>query len=233
MANYNSLYDVFPLSLYVLNEKNEIVYGKEPRQEDLSFKKVECTILDRHYAMMYSFPKSEAEIGNKIELLVDIMLSLTNKNEVKKNTYPISYAYTFLCNVLKNEVASNLSCRSENELDGASAIRIGDRGFLTVFSVLVRYLCKNADKPTVSYEDDFEQFKIILTSENFMGEFSEFLYDYCKAAAEVSGFSLCVEKNENTLIVNATIEKTAMASLIFSAFAEQDIVSLISVLFVL
>ena len=105
MADFSTLYDIVPKSLFVTDGEGNLVYGTRPGDE-LVTSEYKITLCDREYTVNYGFLPENKEYSERFPLIFETLVSLT-RNGLTKSYRKFSYLYTFLCSIMKSEVSSS------------------------------------------------------------------------------------------------------------------------------
>ncbi len=223
MSGGNSFYDVVPKAIYVLDKNGELVYGKKPKETDkfiISENKLE--LCGREYRINYLFSAEGQKEAKHFSSILEMLVSLIDKENVIRKEHIFAYLYTFLCSIIKNEISNKIIFAEADREKAVGSVCVGSRGYVAVFSIFAHYLCKNSFEPTISYKKELDGFYTIITANNGNAEIPQFIMDYCVEIARASGFSIELERESSRLAVKAKMETVCTTSVVFSSYSEEN-----------
>lgn len=220
MADFSTLYDIVPKSLFVTDGDGNLVYGTRPGDK-LVTSEYKITLCDREYTVNYGFLPENKEYSERFPLIFETLVSLT-RNGLTKSYRKFSYLYTFLCSIMKSEVSSSIICETADRDDVLGTAFVSEKGLLTAFAIITHYLSKNASVPSFSYKNNMESLEISLFSEGAKREIPVFLCDYCREIAKNGGFSLEFGYKDGRAFMTSHIESVSSKGISFTAPTPED-----------
>jgi hypothetical protein len=221
MADFNTIYDIIPKSLFVTDGKGDLVYGTRPCDVRLATSEYKITLCDKEYTINYGFLPENKEYIERFPLIFETLVSLA-RNDLTKTYRKFSYLYTFLCSIMKNEVSDTIKCESVGGDDVLGTAFISEKGLITVFAIITYYLSKNVSVPSFSYKNNIESLEISIFSEDAKKEIPVLLCDYCREIAKNGGFSLEFSYKDGRALMTSRIDSVSSKGISFTAPMPED-----------
>ena len=192
--------------------------GELPKNERATIAEYSCVFNGSEYSFIASFTEKLEMNGSMFAMAFQTAKGLTQEKSVFKSDLEFKKTYKLLIKMLSKEINSSLDAESGDTCKAHSVISICEYGFFACFILLFMFLYKTTKDIFIRCTDGIDEFGIVVTAEQMENSIPSVIYDYCLAVSRVCGFSLDIERDDDSLTAVYRFEKLPFTTAELHAF---------------
>ena len=222
-----------PDTFAVLDERENLIYGTLPAKDNVAVERRQCVFSGHKYTFVCSFgscPETQSKLFSRA---IDTIDRMTNDFYVDKKYYKFSVLYSFLNNLLSNEVKQKLN-KNEQDLKNQSTVCVSEKCFLTCVSLIFAFLHRYADDVSQYFEEDLQAIELRFECNSLRRQIPSVVIDICRDIGRAGGLYIDAVQGGNCCIVRTLLRKSEMEFIEFSSDNDQfyyDVVTAVMMFF--